>query len=148
LAASSSFSSVSALFESATVHRALARQWSLASDPVKAKEHNEQALAEFKRLIVLFSFPQLSPLPQQAHLELAEVAALLDNEGEARKAYENLVEKYADQTYATYGKAMLASIQGRRGDAVFLLKKLREQPLHESLTERIRAQIKALEATP
>ncbi len=136
------------MFESAVMWRDVARQWADASDPVKAKEANGKARELLVPLVVLHieHKDKLSPLLQKGLIELAEVDLLLDRAKDAAKWYTELSEKFEKEVYGTYGKAMAAALDNRRGDAVFLLRKLREQEMDKDLTARVRDALKRLES--
>ncbi len=135
-----------ALFTSAGVQRRLAQEARRAGNPQKATEANSEARRWLKRLVLLYPFPQLEPLPQLAYVELAEIAAELgESQGTIHGELRELATKYPDGPYATYAKAIIAEDTGRRGDAVALLRSLRDQTIDERLASRVNGLLRALE---
>lgn len=137
-----------AIFENASIHRRLAQKRRLAGDEGGMRQELEEAQRLFMRLVLLLPFPELSPLPELAYLELAEVRADLGKLDEAIKALQELTGKFPESPCAAYARAVLAIQQRKLGDAEALLKKLREQSLDPRLAERVARQLVSLEATP
>lgn len=144
ISASQSAVAAEASFESGLVQRRMARKRTLASDITGAEAANREAQRLFKRVTLLYSHPQLSPLPELAHVEAAEVALAMGANDSARGEYEQLVQRYGQSAYGKYAQAMLLLGQNKRGDAVFLLKQLGDQKLDPRLESRVSAQIKSL----
>lgn len=147
--AQSSAIACEAIYDAAVIQRGLGDARKLASDPNGAKAAYEESYKLYKRIIVLFTHPQLSPMPELAYIEGAEVAIELGQRPDAEKTWAELAEKFPDAPYASYAKAMLAISRNKRGDASFLLKKLRDMTtLDERLAQRVAREFKALEGTP
>ncbi|HCD34355.1 MAG TPA: hypothetical protein DER01_18235, partial [Phycisphaerales bacterium] len=105
----------------------------------------EQAIVSFKRLILLYSFPEVSPLPELANIQLAELAIEMDKSDDAKKQFEEMVQAYPDSVYGTYATASLAMMENRKTVATSLYKKIREaEPIDSRLLTRIDNQIKVL----
>lgn len=135
-----------ALFDAAQVHRRLAQQRLRESNTQGAQEQLEAARANLKRLVLLYAFPELSPLPELSYIDLGNLA-LERGDGEAAKAeWNELLEKFPEGPYATYAKAMLAARNDQRQVAMGLLTELRGRQLDARLMERVNERIKALES--
>lgn len=133
-----------ALHSGAMVQRQIARQHVRADNQTAADDANREAQRLLKRLVLLYAFPQLEPLPQLAYLELAEIAADLNQMEEAAGELRELISKYPDGPYATYARAVLAADNEKVGDAVALLKMLRNSTDYASLDPRLRSRVESL----
>ena len=51
----------------------------LDDQPVSAREARREAEKLLKRMVLLYPYQELNPLPQQGYLELASVVKMLDN---------------------------------------------------------------------
>lgn len=147
LSVESSYVAANALYESALIHRqnALTQR---ARDGAAAARENQEARKLLKRLVLLYAFPQLAPLPEMSQVHLGEIAMELDDASAARGEFEEVMQRYPQVPVAQYAKAMLAVLDQKRGDALFLLRKLREQNLDERLAVLVRMRLRSLEATP
>lgn len=134
-----------ALYEGAANQRAIAAARRKADDPVGAEVALREARKLLKRIVLLYAMPPLEPLPQRALLDLADIAAALDQPQQRVAELEELARKYPDGPYARYAKALLAAQRNRLGEATTLLKTLRDQPLDPPLTGRVTATLKELE---
>lgn len=137
-----------AIFESAMLHRRIAEEKQQAGDPVTARKQMETARGLLLRLVLLYPFKELSPLPELGYIELAEVEQSLQLTKDATDHLRELGEKFPDGPYAGYGKAMLARAAGRVGDAEFILKKLRETPTDARLTAKVERSLRELGGRP
>lgn len=135
-----------AIFDSAQIYRLLAQQYEVDNDPAASEQARKEAVKLYKRLTVLWGKPSLSPLPELSYLNHAELELLLDT-GTGEATYNELIERFPDGPYATYAKARIAQIERKDGDALFLLKQLRDVELDPRLKVRVVDAIKALEAT-
>ncbi|MCZ2090173.1 MAG: tetratricopeptide repeat protein, partial [Burkholderiales bacterium] len=137
-----------ALSQMADVHIAGAQASAATNDTAGSKLQHEEARKLLKRLVLLYSFPELSPLPQVSYLRLAEVESQLGDAKAAQATLQEAVEKFPDSPYAQYAKALGFILQKQKlGDALFILRKLKEQPLDGPLGPMVDERIKALEAT-
>ncbi len=139
---------VDALLGRAAAYRMLARRRTHEGDAAGAANARHGARSALTRITTLHGTPQLSPLPQMAHIELHEVLLDLgDQTVTAREVQQNLKElldMFPDGPYADYAKAMLAVVMNNRKDAIFLLKRLRTKTLDDDLRQRVDTQIEAL----
>ena len=133
-----------ALFTGARIQRSMARQHRRSDNVELAVEANHEAQRLLKRLVLLYAFPQIEPLPQLAYLELAEIAAELDDSAGIEQELRELIDKYPDGPYATYAKAVLAADRGQVGDALALLETLRRSATEASLDSRLRDRVDRL----
>ena len=135
-----------AIYESGRAYRQLARDRKQAGDTQRAKDANEQAATMFRRMVVLYHFPQLSPQPEISFIELAEIAEDSNNIDAAKKDYTSLAARYPDGPYATYGKAIAAALSNKKPEAVHLLKELNGQEnLDRRLADRVAKRLKSLD---
>ena len=137
-----------ATFHSAVAHRALAGQRRRESDLPGAKRSVDRARRLLLRLIILYAKPQLSPLPELAHIELAEIEAELGDESATQRRFVELAEKFPDGPFAAYARAMLARHQGEPGPAAAQLRQLDIGALDARLAGRVRAQLAELGVEP
>lgn len=135
----------SALFDAGTLHRKIVQQRLLGSDAAGADQQREEARKAFKRLVLLYSFPEVSPLPELSLINLAEIAEENQNIETARAEIKELQDKYPDGPYGAYAKAVAARLDNQVQVARTLLTRLAEQKLDERLAERVAGQIKSLE---
>ncbi|QQE12937.1 tetratricopeptide repeat protein [Planctomycetota bacterium] len=113
-----------ALLESARICRKIAQKQMLDDQSISAKKTRHEAVMLLKRIILIYPYQELSPLPQQAYLELASIENVMgNNEGELELIAE-MSEKYPDSEYATYAKALLAERMGKLGDAEVYVSRL------------------------
>lgn len=139
-----------ALQQTALMYIDLARTAATTNDPAGSKQAYEEARKLLKRLVLLYAFEELSPIPQMGYVRLAEVEREMGNPDQSQAMLKELAEKYPNTAYADYAKAMsLTADPLRRGDAMFLFKKLLEakpenQPDAE-LRKQVEAAIKSLE---
>jgi tetratricopeptide (TPR) repeat protein len=139
-----------ALFQSAMIQREIVVQKQRASDAAGAERAREEARKMLKRLVLLYSFPELSPLPELAHIHLAELLAASGKQAAAIAEMQELSQKYPDSVYAAYAKAMLLALENKRAEAKTLFNELRNRkpPVDARLAERLEQQVKALEGAP
>jgi len=136
-----------ALFDAAHVHLKLAQVRRRESDTQGADEQREAARNALKRLVLLYSFPEISPLPELSFIMLQEIAFDNQKPDVAKSEMNELIEKFPDGPYAVYGKAMLAKLENQTNVARTLLNQLRQQEnLDARLLQRVEGQLKALEA--
>lgn len=133
------------LFTAAQVHRQIAANHRRSDNRQGVIDADNEARKLLKRLVLLYPFKELEPLPQLSYLELAEIAAELNELDAAAGELRELIEKYADGSYATYAKAVLAADEKRLGDAVALLRTLQPQPMDARLKARVDALLKLVE---
>lgn len=135
-----------ALFDRGSVYLALEAQKRAAGDePGRAAAH-ESAKNDFSKITVLYSFLDLSPIPERAFIELAEIYEQEDDQVEAGKKWRELVEKFPSGPHADYARAVIALRQQKRGDAVFLFKQIRdsESTADDQLKEKAESRLKEL----
>ena len=129
-----------ALYRSAMVHRQMAAEARRAENSGAVTEHNKAARKLLKRMVLLYHYEQLQPLPQLAYLELAEIAAEMEKMDAAERELKELIEKYPDGPYAVYARAARAGYRQRYGEALSRLKPLRQRDdLDAPLRERVKA---------
>ena len=137
------------LYDSAGIYRLLAAQFRRAGDQKAAVEASTRAHKNLKRLVVVHAFPDLSPLPERALVEMAELA---HEAGEGEKVdgyYQELIDKFPDSAWAQYGKAMLAYRHGKRSESQALLKKIRARDdMGHSLEQLVIRWLEFIEKNP
>jgi predicted Zn-dependent protease len=92
--------------------------------------------------VLVYPFKQLSPMPELAHIELAEAYEDLGEPPDANRQLDALVTKFPDGPYASYAKAVLNLKNNRKPDAAFLLQELQKQTLDPRLAERVARKLK------
>ncbi len=137
-----------ALLESAQIQRQLAANLKRAADEEGAAKANKEAHSLAHRLTVLYSFPELSPLPELAHIERAELAVLIGKPDDAASSLKELKERFASGPYAQYGSALQMIDAKQNNEAGTLLRKLRQQKLDARLAAKVAAKLRELEGTP
>ena len=137
-----------AMLHAAQVHRAVARQQALARDADGVAASNEAARRLLLRLIILHSKPQISPLPQLARIELAEVEQDGGHGQKADQAYQELIDQFPNGPHALFAQAMLHRSAKQDHAALQLLRKLQDTPLQSALAQRVTSQLKLLEVQP
>lgn len=134
-----------ALYDSGELHRQLVQVRLRESDAAGATQQREQAVMNFKRLVLLFSFPEVSPLPELANIQLAELALEMDKPEDAKAQLNEMVAAYPDSPYGTYATAWLSMMEDRKTVATSLYKKIREiKDVDARLTTRVDNQLKVL----
>ena len=137
-----------ALLESAQIQRQLAANLKRAADEEGSAKANKEAHSLAHRLTVLYSFPELSPLPELAHLERAELAAIIGKSDDAATSLKELKERFASGAYAQYASALQMVDAKQTSEAAALLRKLRQQKIDARLAAKIAAKLRELEGTP
>ena len=137
-----------AMTEAAAIHRRLAEQERLAGHDATVRGELHEAQRLLLRLVLLMPFPELSPTPELAYLNLAEVLTQLGQPADALKEWQELADKFPNGPYASYAKAMIAINQHRKGDGEFILKSLHGQQLDPQLAEKVTRSLKAVEEMP
>lgn len=126
-----------ALFDAGGLYRRIAQDCHAAGDHAAAEHNRQQARKLLNRLVLLYPYARLAPLPQRAFLELGELATQAGQPDQAQKEYRDMLEGFPDGPYAAYARAMIALSQNRQGDAQYLLSQLRGQDLDPYLAPRV-----------
>jgi len=138
-----------AIYDAAQIYRDIDRRSRRASDKDAAAKAREEASGLLLRIVLLYSRPQFSPLPELAHIDLAELSLISDDKDKAAKTLGELIEYYKDGPYVFYAKAMIMLQQNKPNDARVLLKQAQKtEDLDKRLTDRILAQLKSVGAAP
>lgn len=134
-----------ALYDSGELHRELVQVRLRESDAAGANQQREAAIMKFKRLVLLFSFPEVSPLPELANIQLAELDLEMDKPEDAKTQLNEMVQAYPDSPYGTFATAWLAMMEGRKIAATSLFKKIREiKDVDPRLMQRVDNNLKVL----
>jgi len=135
-----------ALYESGRIYGLVADERARAGDEAGQRIADRESKKYYSRLTLLYGFPQLSPMPERAHLALYEITLRQGEDNAAGGHLDDLIKGYPDSAYATLAKALKAGMAGRRSEAVFLLKKVRDEAEDDSyLRERAVAALTRLE---
>jgi tetratricopeptide (TPR) repeat protein len=135
----------SALYDSGELHRQLVQVKLRESDAAGATAQREAAVMNFKRLVLLFSFPEVSPMPELANIQLAELAVEMDKPDDAKAQLNEMVAAYPDSPYGTFATAWLAMMEDRKIAATSLFKKIREtKDVDARLLQRVDNNLKVL----
>jgi tetratricopeptide (TPR) repeat protein len=138
-----------ALTQMADMHINQAKASQQSGDTAGSRQQYEDARKLLKRLVLLYGFTELSPLPEQGYLQLAHVEMQLDSVKDAVDELNELAQRFPQSPYASFAKAQGYIYQKHQlGDALFLLRKLQEQQLDPALKAMVEDRIKTLEATP
>lgn len=141
-----------ALDQMASLHIQHAQRAAQTNDPAGSHLAWEEARKTLKRLILLYSFPELSPLPEQSHVRLAQVHEALNQPQQAAEALRELASRYPDTSYAAYAQAAMLALEGRtpqaRAEALALFNKMEPASLDPVLASQVQRQRQQLEATP
>lgn len=138
LAASrSSRAAAEALYAMARNHRPLARQARRDEDTDAASHHFKQAAKHLKKLVLVYPLQELSPLPQRAYLDLAEVEMEREEKQAAERELQELIDKYPDTPHARVARAMLAEKEPPYGRGLAMLRSMDTQGLDPPLRQRI-----------
>jgi tetratricopeptide (TPR) repeat protein len=136
-----------AIYEAAQVHRQMAAQKEAFSDTVGAKAEYKEAYNLFYRLTVLYGFKELSPLPELAHIQRAELATKVDKPDDNSKSLNELLKRFPQGPYAIYAKAMQAMNTKKDTEAANLLRSLRQKKTDPRLAARIHTRLRELEGS-
>lgn len=134
-----------ALFAMARNHLGLAERARRGDDAQGEALHLKEAAKNLKKLVLVYPLQELSPLPQRAYLELAEVELKRGEQAAARRELEELVEKYPESPHATVARAMRAEIDPPYGRGLAMLRSMNAEDLDASLAERVRRLIRRWE---
>jgi len=132
-----------ALLESARLHREQAQHHDRRSNPDRAQEARDEARKLLTRLLLLYDFEKLEPLPQRARLELMALAEAQEDREARQEQLEHLSQR--DGPYGDYARALLTLNEDGPTAAAKRLRELAEQDLPEGLADRVRERIDALE---
>jgi tetratricopeptide (TPR) repeat protein len=134
-----------ALWGAAMARKELAVAATQQSNDAEAATQRDESRKLLKRLVLLFAFPELEPLPQHAALELADASLALKDQNEAMWAWGDLQTKHPGTPWAEYGKAMTLANTNKKGDAVYLLQRLRDVKMDPVLEARVAASLRQLD---
>ena len=134
-----------AMLESAQIHRQIGANLKTAGDTEGSDKANREAHGLLYRLTVLYAVKELSPIPELAHLERAEMATLIAKPDDAAASLKQLQERYADSPAAGYATALQLISQNQKTEAATLLRKLRQQKMDGRLAARVHAKLRELE---
>ncbi|QNN22622.1 tetratricopeptide repeat protein [Planctomycetales bacterium ZRK34] len=113
-----------ALFESALLRRAQADRLEAAGDKSGAEVQRDEARKRLHRVTILYDMPQLGDLPIRSYLALGRLEAAADHRDKARAAFDKVAERQGEAAWNSAGKAEIQLLDGKRGDALFLLRKI------------------------
>jgi len=137
-----------AMLESAQIQRQLAVNLKAAGDTEGADRANQEAYQLLFRLTVLYTVPELSPTPELAHLERAELAAVIGKPDDSATSLKELRERFPEGPYAAYAAALAMIEKKETTEAATQLRKLRQQKLDNRLAARVHAKLRELEGNP
>jgi tetratricopeptide (TPR) repeat protein len=136
-----------AAMDSGRLYLEQAQQFKRQSDTEGAAEATKNARERFLRIVALYSSGQFTPMPQLAHLNLAEIDTDAGDKPSAIGRYRELADSYPDTPFAVYASAMVDVLEGRPLDGRFKIRQLSEQdkPLEPALAQRVEAKVKSLQ---
>jgi tetratricopeptide (TPR) repeat protein len=124
LNASASEVAATALYESALIRREQSARLEAASDKPAAEAQRDEARKRLHRVTILYDMPQLGDLPIQAYLALGQLEAAADQRDKARAAFDKVAGRKDAAAWNMAAKAEIQLLDGKRGDALFLLRKI------------------------
>ncbi len=130
-----------ALLESARLYRKQARRYERAGEADRAKKYRKEAVRRLHRISILHDVPELKRLVQRSLIELAVLARAQDQTERAKKAVKQLIKGYPNSAWADVARAELALLNGRRGEAKFLWKKLLKKTSADRVAEHVRQRL-------
>ena len=117
-----------------------------AGDTEGAEKANQDAYQLLYRLTVLYTVPELSPIPELAHIERAELAGQIGKAEDVAASLKELRERFPEGAYAMYAQALQLIEKKETTEAATLLRKLRQQPkIDARLAARVHAKLRELE---
>jgi len=135
-----------ALYESGRVYSLIATERQRAGDDAGVRIADRESVKFYKRLTLLYPFPELSPIPQRAHLALFDAAVRAGNDEDADRELNEIITRYPETGYDLLAQGLLASRERRTNEAVFLLKKARDaQQSDPVLRERADTALRGIE---
>ena len=135
-----------ALYDTAANHRALARGALRTDDTASAADHLDDAAGQLKRLVILYPFQELSPLPQRAYLDLAEVELARGRTAAAERELSELIDKFPDSPHAAVARAWRAELNPPFGEGLAALRRADRGGYDEHLSDRVDRLIERWEA--
>lgn len=126
-----------ALLRTASHHRALAREAAREGDAATRDRRLAEAARVLKRLVILYPFDELSPLPQRAYLDLAEVELARGNPDTAERELRELIETFGQSPHAAVGRAMLEELRPPLGRGVTMLRAMDRSAWDAELRDRV-----------
>jgi TolA-binding protein len=136
-----------ATFEAAQLNLHAARERRRLNDRPAEMRHRDEAQRLLKRLVLLHTQRDASPLPELALIDLAEMALDAGNRAAAEAELDDLVARRPDAPLAAYARALRAAADNRRSEALTLLRQLQRQPeVDRRLAQRAADRISILEA--
>jgi len=148
MSADSSRVAATALFEGAHLRMKRANQYAAAKDERRASAERREARKRLNRLVILYSLPQLEPLPQQALLDLARLDMAAGAPDAAREHYRELIQRFGESPWAAIARAEVMILDGKRGDGVFLLEKVATKSESDVVKQAARRRLRELGETP
>lgn len=133
--AKSSRVAATALFESALVYRELALRYQKQGNTDVAERLLKQSLKWLHRVDILYQMPELSPIPQRTLYALAQTHEMRNEPEKTKKYYERLAKDYPGDDYGQLGKAHMMNLEGKRSQAVFLLRTINEKTKDDQVRE-------------
>jgi len=115
-----------ALLESAKIQLAAAEKLRQLAEERQAEEYRAEARRRLHRITILYDIPRLDPVPLEAMLRLGRLALDADEPVKARGYFQTVADRDDAPAWNLLGRAEVALMEGRRADAEFLLKKVRQ----------------------
>lgn len=148
ISAPASAIAAAALYESAMLRRDHAAALEKAGDQVKADAEREEARKRLHRVVILYDLPELAPLPVRAMMALGRMEADGGERDKARKTFESITQRADKSAWQTAAQAELLLVDGKRGDALFLMRKMLKDAPGDSAAAYVRERLGQLGETP
>ena len=143
--AAASAVAATALYEGAMLRRDLAAASQAGGDTKRARKLRIEARKRLQRVVILYQTPQLTPIPQQAAMALAELLVADGEVKQARRAIEELIERNDENVWGQLGRAELALLNGQRSDAVYQMRQvIQHKPRDAKAADRAQSRLAQL----
>ncbi|MDH3583239.1 MAG: tetratricopeptide repeat protein, partial [Phycisphaerae bacterium] len=113
-----------ALLESAGLQADLAARYRKAGNVQAAETQWKEALNRLKRVTLLHDLPELEPVVLRALMMLGQIARERGDVERARLHYQRITKRSGNTAWHEAGKAEFHLLDGRRGDAIVVLRRL------------------------
>jgi len=137
-----------ALYRSAMLRRDRARRLAEAGDKNAAKAMIDEARKRLHRVTILYDLSELGDLPWKARLAVGRLAADADDREKARRNFQQVVDKADAGPWADAAKAEMLLLEGKLGDALFLMRKILKEHRNTGAADYVRGRFDDLGETP
>ena len=104
----------------------------------------KEATKRLNRVAIQFDHKQLEPLPTRALLTLGQLAVQDKATEKARGRFEAVIKRHKTGPWRETGQAELKILEGKLGDGVFMLRKIRDQKVNAAAARWAADRLKSL----